>query len=71
MGILLEQINVKVRIWQGENDTSIPMSQAYYYGGNDAQLPGVIHSQRRHLWSIDHTSEVLETLVPGQPWRIG
>jgi pimeloyl-ACP methyl ester carboxylesterase len=63
-GIPLEQIRVKVYLWQGENDTSVPNTQARYLAETLPNCRATFIPNAGHLWHIDHMAEVLDTLVP-------
>lgn len=62
-GIPLEQINVKVYLWQGENDTSVPNSQARYLAKTLPNCQAAFIPDAGHLWHIDHMTDVLDRLV--------
>jgi len=62
-GFPLEQIKVKVYLWQGENDTSVPNSQARYLAEMLPNCDAMFIPNAGHLWHIDHMAEVLDTLV--------
>jgi pimeloyl-ACP methyl ester carboxylesterase len=66
-GIPLEQIKVKVYLWQGENDTSVPNTQARYLAETLPNCQATFIPNAGHLWHIDHMVEVLNMLVPQQP----
>ena len=63
-GIPLEQIKVKVYLWQGESDTSVPNTQARYLAEALPNCQGTFKTNAGHLGHIDHMAEVLDTLVP-------
>jgi pimeloyl-ACP methyl ester carboxylesterase len=63
-GIPLEQIKVKVYLWHGENDTSVPNTQARYLAETLPNCQATFIPIAGHLWHIDHMAEVLDTLVP-------
>jgi pimeloyl-ACP methyl ester carboxylesterase len=60
----LEKIKVKVYLWQGENDTSVPNTQARYLAKTLPNCHATFIPNAGHLWHIDHMVEVLDTLVP-------
>jgi pimeloyl-ACP methyl ester carboxylesterase len=60
----LEQIRVKVYLWQGENDTSVPNTQARYLAETLPHCEATFVPNAGHLWHIDHMVEILDTLVP-------
>jgi pimeloyl-ACP methyl ester carboxylesterase len=64
-GIPLAEIKVKVYLWQGENDTSVPDTQARYLAGVLSNCQAIFILNAGHLWHLDHLVEVLDTLVPG------
>lgn len=63
-GIPLEQIRIKVYLWQGENDTSVSNTQARYLAETLPNCQATFVSNAGHLWHMDHLVEVLDTLVP-------
>jgi pimeloyl-ACP methyl ester carboxylesterase len=65
-GIPLEQIRVKVYLWQGEHDTSVPNTQARYLAETLPNCQAIFIPNAGHLWHMDHMAEVLDTLVPGR-----
>jgi pimeloyl-ACP methyl ester carboxylesterase len=66
-GFDLADIRVKVHLWQGEEDSSVPMSQARYLAETLPNCQAVFVPNAGHLWHIDHMREVLDALVPYQP----
>lgn len=62
-GFPLEQINVKVYLWQGENDTSVPNSQARYMANTLSNCKATFVPNAGHLWHIDHMKEVLDVVM--------
>ncbi len=65
-GIPLERIRVKVYLWQGETDTSVPNTQARYLAEMLPNCQATFIPKAGHLWHIDHMVEVLDTVVPRQ-----
>jgi pimeloyl-ACP methyl ester carboxylesterase len=63
-GIPLEKISVKVHLWQGENDTSVPNTQARYLAETLPNCQATFMPNAGHLWHLDHMAEVLNTVVP-------
>lgn len=63
-GFALEQIEVKVYLWQSEDDSSIPNTQARYMAEKLPDCQATFIPNAGHLWCIDHMGEVLDTLVP-------
>lgn len=63
-GFSLEQIEVKVYLWQGEEDTGIPNTQARYMAEKLPNCQVTFIPNAGHLWHLDHMKEVMDTLVP-------
>jgi pimeloyl-ACP methyl ester carboxylesterase len=63
-GFSLEQIEVKVYLWQGEEDSSIPNTQARYMAEKLPNCQATFIPNAGHLWHLDHMGEVLDMLAP-------
>ncbi len=63
-GFSLEQIEVKVYLWQGKDDTSVPNTQARYMAKKLPNCQATFIPNAGHLWHLDHMKEVMDTLVP-------
>jgi pimeloyl-ACP methyl ester carboxylesterase len=63
-GFALEQIEVKVYLWQSEDDHAIPNTQARYMAEKLPDCQAIFIPNAGHLWHVDHMKDVLDTLVP-------
>ncbi len=66
--IPLEQINMKVHLWQGEDDKSVGRMSRYMA----EKLPNCVATfipNAGHFWLFEHMGEMLDTLVPPSKGR--
>jgi pimeloyl-ACP methyl ester carboxylesterase len=63
-GFSLEDIEIGVHVWQGENDPSVPPSMGRYLAQTLPNCEATFIPGAGHLWILDHVGEVLDALVP-------
>lgn len=61
----LESISIKVHLWHGEADLSVPPSMGRYMANALPNCHATFIPGAGHLWILEHMGTVLETLVPG------
>lgn len=64
--IPLEQISIKVHLWQGELDISVPPASSRYIAEKIPDCEATFIPEVGHFWIFEHMGEVLDTLVPQQ-----
>ena len=60
----LQEITVKVHLWHGEVDPSVPVTMGRYLAGRIPNCEATFIPNAGHLWVLDHMAEVLEALIP-------
>ncbi len=61
--IPLEQISMKVHLWQGEEDRAVG-GMGRYMAGKMPKCEATFVPNAGHLWVFEHMGEMLDTLVP-------
>jgi len=61
--IPLEEIKIKVHLWQGEEDTSVPLAMGQYIARNIPDCEAIYIQGFGHFWIFEHMSEMLDVLV--------
>lgn len=61
--IPLNEIKVKVHIWQGEEDASVPPSMGEYMAEKIPNCEATFVKDAGHFWIFEHLPEMLEKLV--------
>ncbi len=61
--IPLEEIKIKVYLWQGEEDISIPLAMGQYIAEKIPDCEATFIPHVGHFWIFEHLSEMLDTLV--------
>lgn len=62
--IPIEEIKIKVHLWQGEEDISVPLAMGQYIARKIPDCEAKFIKGFGHLWIFEHMSEMLEKLVP-------
>jgi pimeloyl-ACP methyl ester carboxylesterase len=63
-GFSLEEIEIGVHLWQGEDDPSVPPAMGRYLAQTIPDCEATFIPGAGHLWILDHVGEVLDALVP-------
>ncbi|NNK41018.1 MAG: alpha/beta hydrolase [Myxococcales bacterium] len=63
-GFALEDIEIGVHLWQGEEDPSVPPAMGRYLAQAIPNCKATFIPGAGHLWIVDHVGEVLDALVP-------
>ena len=63
-GFPLEDIEIGVHLWQGEEDPSVPPAMGRYLAQAIPNCEATFIPDAGHLWIVDHVGEVLDALVP-------
>ena len=61
--IPLEEIKIKVYLWQGEEDISIPLAMGQYIAEKIPDCEATFIKGVGHFWIFEHLGEMLEKLV--------
>ncbi|MFC1902027.1 alpha/beta fold hydrolase [Chloroflexota bacterium] len=61
--IPLREIKLKVHLWQGEEDISVPLAMGQYIAKNIPECEVKYIKGVGHLWMFEHMGEMLEKLV--------
>ena len=67
--IPLEQISMKVYLWQGEDDRGVG-GMGPYMAGKMPNCEAIYIPNAGHLWVFEHMGEMLDVLVPRRSQRI-
>jgi pimeloyl-ACP methyl ester carboxylesterase len=62
--IPLEEIKIKVHLWQGEEDISVPLAMGQYIAEKIPDCEATYIKGVGHFWIFEHLGEMLEKLVP-------
>ncbi|UCF46675.1 MAG: hypothetical protein JSU89_05685 [Myxococcales bacterium] len=62
-GFSVEDIEIGVRLWQGEDDPSVPPAMGRYLAQTIPNCEATFIPGAGHLWILDHVGEVLDALV--------
>jgi pimeloyl-ACP methyl ester carboxylesterase len=65
-GFPLEDIKLRVHLWQGEEDPSVPLAMGRYLAETISNCEATFIAGAGHLWIVDHVGEVLDALVPAR-----
>ena len=63
-GFPLEDIEIGVHLWQGEEDPSVPPAMGRYIAQTIPSCEATFIAGAGHLWIVDHVGDVLDALVP-------
>ncbi len=66
-GFSLEEIEIEVHLWQGEDDPSVPPSMGRYLARALPRCHATFIPGAGHLWGLEHVGEVLDALLPDRP----
>ncbi|MFC1947464.1 alpha/beta fold hydrolase [Chloroflexota bacterium] len=61
--IPLEDIKVKMHLWQGEEDISVPLVMGQYIAGKIPDCEAKYIKGFGHFWIFEHMTEMVETLI--------
>ncbi len=61
--IPLEEIKIKVHLWQGEEDISVPLAMGQYIAEKIPDCEATFIKGVGHFWIFEHLGEMLEKLV--------
>jgi pimeloyl-ACP methyl ester carboxylesterase len=61
--IPLEEIGVRVHLWQGEEDESVPLAVGRYIAARIPDCEATYIKGNGHFWIFEHLGEMLGTLV--------
>jgi pimeloyl-ACP methyl ester carboxylesterase len=64
--IPLEEIKIKVYLWQGEEDISVPPAMGRYIAKKIPDCEAKFIKGAGHFWIFEHLAEMLEKLVKRQ-----
>lgn len=67
--IPLEEISMKVHLWQGEDDKSVG-GMGRYIAEKLPDCQAIFIPNTGHFWLFEHMGEMLDTLVPQRSQRI-
>ena len=62
-GFALEDIEIGVQLWQGEEDPSVPPAMGRYLAQTIPHCEATFIAGAGHLWIVDHVGDVLDALV--------
>ena len=62
-GFALEDIEIGVQLWQGEEDPSVPPAMGRYLAQTIPHCEATFIAGAGHLWIVDHVGDVLDGLV--------
>jgi pimeloyl-ACP methyl ester carboxylesterase len=62
-GFALEEIEIGVQLWQGEEDPSVPPAMGRYLAQRIPNCDATFIPGAGHLWMVDHVGDVLDALV--------
>jgi pimeloyl-ACP methyl ester carboxylesterase len=65
-GFPVEDIEIGVHLWQGEDDPSVPPAMGRYLAQTIPNCEATFIPGAGHLWIVDHIGEVLDALVPAR-----
>ena len=57
-------MKIKVHLWQGEEDISVPLAMGQYIAKNIPECEVKYITGVGHLWIFEHMGEMLDKLVP-------
>ena len=61
--IPLEEIKIKVYLWQGEEDISVPLAMGQYIAEKIPDCEAIYIKGFGHFWIFEHMSQMLDKLV--------
>jgi pimeloyl-ACP methyl ester carboxylesterase len=61
--IPLDEITIRVHLWQGEEDISVPLAMGQYIADKIPNCEATFIKDEGHFWVFEHLSEMLEVLV--------
>ena len=63
-GFRHEDIEIRVHLWQGEDDPSVPPAMGRHLAQTIVDCEAHFIPRAGHLWFLDHVGDVLDALIP-------
>jgi pimeloyl-ACP methyl ester carboxylesterase len=61
--IPLNEIKIKVHLWQGEEDFTVPLAMGQYMAKEIPNCKAIYLKGAGHFWIFEHMAEIIEELI--------
>ncbi len=62
-GVRVEDIRMKVRLWQGDADVSVPLQMGEYYASTIPDCAATFYPNEGHFIFYSHAEEIFGALI--------